>query len=140
MKLIGFNLDKIIAERESIKPEKININSNINILDIEKPKSNFLKIKDEILKINFEYNINYNNYGKISFKGDLLITIESKIAKEILKKWKDKKISSEFKITIFNIIMRRCNIKALELEDTINLPLHIQLPYLQPKAKELKKG
>lgn len=137
MKLMGFNLNKISAERNTVKPEKININTEIKINNIEKPKSDFLKTKEDILNISFDYIINYNkDFGKISFSGNLLIAVDAKISKDVLKKWKDKKMPPEFKINIFNIIMRRANIRALDLEDTINLPLHAQLPYLQPPKKE----
>lgn len=137
---MGFNLNKIIAQRKQEKPEKIKINTGLNIKDIEKPKSDFLKTKDDILNISFEYLIDYEkDFGKVSFEGNLLIAVDTKTSKEVIKMWKNKKIPADFKLTIFNVIMRRCNIKAMELEDTINLPLHVQLPYLQPKLEEQNK-
>ena len=39
-------------------------------------------------------------------------------------------------IALFNIILRKANVKALELEEQIGLPLHIPLPTLKKPKKE----
>ena len=46
------------------------------------------------------------------------------------------KIPEEYKLTIFNIIMKKSNLKAIQLEDEMNLPLHISLPSI----KEINKS
>ncbi|GAG20549.1 unnamed protein product, partial [marine sediment metagenome] len=62
-----------------------------------------------------------------------------KIAKDILKEWNDKKMSEDFRITLFNIILRKSNLKAIQLEDEMNLPIHIQLPSLKKEDQVSEK-
>lgn len=140
MKIIGFNFNKINIEKFIDKVENIKINTKIDVSEITMINSDFLKTKEEIIGIIFNYEINYDpNFAKISFAGNILFSIKSKKAKEILKLWKDKKIPEDFKITLFNTILRKSNIKALQLEDEMNLPLHISLPSLKKQEAVDKK-
>lgn len=140
MRIIGFNFNKINIEKLSDKIENLKINTNINIPKIEEVKSDFFKTKEELINIKFLYSITYDpDIAKIELAGNIFLGIEPKIAKEILKQWKDKKMPEDFKITLFNIILRKSNIKALQLEDEMNLPLHISLPSLKKQKKEEKK-
>ncbi len=139
MRLIGFNFNKINIEKFSDKIENLKINTNINISEINEIKSNFFKTKEEFIGVKFIYNINYDpDIAKIELVGNLVFGIEPKIAKEILKQWQDKKMSEDFKITLFNIILRKSNLKALQLEDEINLPPHISLPSLRKQEDKEK--
>jgi len=136
MKIIGFNFNKISIERFSDKIEKLKINTNIDISEITDLKPDFFKTKEGVLKVNFSYKINYEpNFAKIEFVGHLLITLDQKTMKDVLKQWKDKKIPENFQINLFNIILRKSSIRALQLEDEMNLPLHISLPTVKQKGK-----
>lgn len=139
MRLVGFNFSKINIEKVSNNLKDLKINTNINISEIDQVKNNFLKGKEEIIAVKFIYTLDYEpNIAKVEFNGNILLEIESKAAKELLKQWKDKKISEDLRITLFNIILRKSNIKALQLEDEINLPLHINLPLIKKEDKEKK--
>ncbi|MDE1848561.1 MAG: hypothetical protein KGH55_00840 [Nanoarchaeota archaeon] len=136
MKAIGFSFNKISIERFSNKLEELKANTNINILEIIPAKADFIKTKEELISVKFEYTIKYDpEYAKIEFSGDMVLEAEPKMAKEVMKDWKDKKLSEEFRIFVFNIILRKANLKALELEDDLNLPLHIPLPFIQKEDK-----
>lgn len=136
MKFIGFNFNKISIEKLSDNFENLKINTNINILKIKEVDSDFLIPKEELISIEFIYNINYDpKIAKIEFSGSILLTDKSKTVKDILKKWKDKEISEDFKTNLFNIILRKSNLKAIQLEEEINLPLHISLPFLKKQEK-----
>ena len=76
------------------------------------------------------------NYKMIELKGEIGLLPEPDELKEILKSWKKKQIADKFKTPLFNFIMSKCNIKALGLEDELNLPLHIPMPKLSPKNQE----
>lgn len=133
MKLMGFNFKKISVEKLGERPKELKINTNIDISEIKNIKSDILKTKEEILAVGFSYIIDYSpSFATLNFKGDLLIALDPKISKELLKQWKKKKIPEELRIPIFNIILMKSNIKALELEEEMNLPLHIPLPTLKP--------
>ena len=81
--------------------------------------------------------LNYEpNIAIIEFEGNILIETDVESMKDIIRKWGTKKISEDFKIVLFNIILRKCNIKSLQLEDEMNLPLHINLPSVQKEKKE----
>jgi len=140
MRLVGFNFTKINIEKFSNKGKNLKINTKIDIPEIKTIKSDFFKIKEEIIQIKFSYNINYNpDIAKIELAGDLLLAVESKLAKDILKQWKDKEMSEDFRIDLFNIILRKSSLKALQLEDEMNLPAHISLPFLKKEGQISEK-
>ena len=139
MKIIGFNFKKINGERLGGSSEEIKIETGISILDI-KPFEVILKAKEEPIEVNFEFSVNYNpDLAKIAIFGTLIISVESKIAKEILKEWKNKKIPEEFKIFLFNNILKKSTIRAIQLEDELHLPIHINLPKITTKSEETAK-
>jgi len=129
MKLLGFNFTKISVEKISDKTENLKINSNIDISEIKEVKQSMLKSKETILSVNFSYEVNYNpDYAKVSLGGNFLVSLEPKTAKKVLKEWKDKKMPEEFKVPLFNLILKKANVKALELEEDLKLPLHMPMP------------
>lgn len=138
MKLLGFNFTKINAERLPKKEETkgIKINTNIDISEIVEAKSEILK-KETVLAIRFTYNIDYSpDYAKISLEGNLLLGVDSKTARNALNEWKDKKISENIRLLVFNAIFKKANLKALQLEEELNLPLHIPMPTLNVSDKK----
>lgn len=143
MRLIGFNFSKISVEKLAEKrPKDLKMSTNINVSEIKPIKSEFFKTKDDILASKFIYTINYEpSYAKVEFEGTILLAVDSKVAKIVLKQWKEKKMPAEFNMVIFNIIMMKSNIKALQLEEELNIPYHIPLPTLKPESmkEETKK-
>jgi len=132
MKLIGFNFSKISIEKKSDKKENLKINTNINIVDISEIKTDFFNSKEILLGVQFNYTIDYSpSIAKIFFEGNILLSIDPKEAKEILKEWKSKKLQDNFRNIVFNIVFRKCNIKALQIEDEMNLPLHLPMPIIK---------
>jgi len=134
MKIIGFNLTKICIERKEKIERELKISQNIDIKDITKEKA--LVSNEEVLKVTFDFTIDYSNdAAKIEFKGNIIILPEKEETKKILKSWKHKKFEDEFRVPLFNFIMSKCNIKALSLEDELFLPSHIQMPRISPNKK-----
>lgn len=132
MKLLGFNISKINAERFSAKMTDVQINTKIDIKDIIEANSDSFKIKEEILSVDFVFSINYaTDIAAIELGGKVILAVEPKLAKDVIKEWKDKKISEEFKMVIFNLILKKASLKALEIEEDMSLPLHIQFPSLK---------
>lgn len=134
MRIIGFNLTKILAEKQEKAKEKIQIDQNINIKNISEEK---IPISEEsALKVSFNLSIVYSDgYAKIEFEGSVLVLVDKNELKKFLDSWKDKKIPEKERIPIFNFIMSKCNIKSLVLEDEMALPLHLPLPRLSPDQK-----
>ena len=141
MRLLGFNFSKIYIERLDSKGKNIKVNNDLNITTIDKATADFLDLEDEILAIKFNYKVNFEpNFAKIELEGNLSVSVEPKIAEEILKEWEEKKIPQNFRIRIFNIILKKSNLKAMQLEDELNIPLHVPLPTLEPPKEGLDKN
>jgi hypothetical protein len=134
MRIIGFNLSKISAERIDEIVGNLEVTQNIDIQDIKEEEIPFSK--EKALKIFFNFKINYSSdFAKIDFTGIIIILPEKEELKEILKQWKDKKIPEDTRVPLFNFIMAKCNVKALSLEDELNLPTHFQMPRINSKKE-----
>lgn len=135
MKIIGFGFKKITAERKKEIQGKLEIKSNLQIEEIEKGN---IDIAGDILKFNYLYSVNYEpEFAEISFNGFVLaLPNKTDDIKKILKEWKKKKLSEEIRIFIFNFIMSKCNLKALQLEEDFALPPHIPLPRLTKQQNQ----
>jgi hypothetical protein len=144
MRAIGFSFKKINVEKlASNSLEDIKINANIEIPEIFSVKpTDLLKPKDELLGVRFVYTLSYEpDFAKLAFSGEIVLEVDPKSAKEILKAWKEnKEMLEEFKMLVFNIILRKCNLKALEIEDEMNLPLHMPMPTIQQKDDKESKS
>ncbi|HLA23069.1 MAG TPA: hypothetical protein VJZ93_00880 [Candidatus Nanoarchaeia archaeon] len=136
MKIIGFNFTKVNVEKESNDFKDLKIESNVDIESVEEAKSDIIS-KESLIEVRFRYVISYSpNIAKVDLKGILLLMVDSKEFKSFMKSWKDKEIfPSEYKVMLFNVILKKSNIKALQLEDEMGLPLHIPLP----TVKDIKK-
>lgn len=134
MPVVGFNLQRISAEKKGQITGKLNIKNNLNITNIEQEK-NAITASDEVVKINFKFNISYDpDIGILDIEGNLLLMESPEKIKKIMEEWtKDKKLDQEVSTLIFNTILARCNIKALTLEQDVNLPPHFRLPLIKPK-------
>jgi hypothetical protein len=138
MKLMGFNFTKISIERFNNPTENIKFSTKIDISSIEPLKSDFFRGKEELIQINFVYTVLYEpEFAKLELAGNFVLSVDSKTAREILKGWKEKEKQTpeDFRMIIFNIILRKSNIKALQLEDELGLPPHIPLPSVNKENK-----
>jgi len=142
MNLLGFNFSKISIERLPSQSQDLKVVTNFAVPEIEEVKSDAFKIKDEILKAKFNYNINYEpDYAKLEFAGEIMISLEPKLFKDVMKEWKENKtINDDVKVFLFNIILKKSNIKAMELEDEMNLPSHIPLPSVTKDSIKSQKS
>ena len=124
------------VEKESNDFKDLKIESNVDIESVEEAKSDIIS-KESLIEVRFRYVISYSpNIAKVDLKGILLLMVDSKEFKSFMKSWKDKEIfPSEYKVMLFNVILKKSNIKALQLEDEMGLPLHIPLP----TVKDIKK-
>jgi len=137
MGIVGFNLDKMSIERKDEIKGKINIKTNIDILDMKKEEIS-LSSDQDTLKLTFNFFIIYEpDFAKIEFKGHVLLIEDSKIAKKILEDWKKKKMDPFLREQIYNLILRKANIKALSLEEDLNLIPHWPMPAV--KAEDIEE-
>ena len=137
MKIIGFNFNKIFVEKKSGEFKGVRISNNVDILSVEQIKNQVITQKEELVGVGFKFTVDYGeDLAKIELGGLVILALDPKETKEVLKGWKDKKLSNEFKIPLFNIILKKSNIKALVLADELNIPSHMKLPSLKIEDKE----
>jgi len=131
LKLLGFNLTKIQAKRNHNFKGKLEIKTNINIRSIERHELELSK--EASTKIDFDFEIDYKDLGKVSLEGEMFIITEPKLMKQLIKGWKEKKIDSDLQVILLNIIVQRASLKAFKIEEELGLPVHVQLPRLKKK-------
>jgi hypothetical protein len=132
-KVINLSLDKIFIEKYKFNFDKLEIKNNINILSLSPYNLSNLKIKEDLLKLDFLYSLDYSpEIAKLEIKGNLILSFSNnKDYKTLLKDWENKKINDSFKIQIFNILFKKINLKALNLEEELKLPLHLPFPSIK---------
>ena len=128
LKLVGSRITKIDAERNDNFDGKLEIKTNIKMPSIEK-----IKEAKETIKVSYEFEVDYGELGQITIGGILFLAGDSKTIKDILKSQKEKKYETPENIAITNVIIQKASIKAFEIEEELNLPIHIQLPTISPK-------
>lgn len=137
MKVIGFNYNKIGIERKKPLKGKIDVKYKVDVSKVEEEKLNILK-DQPALKVSFKYEIFYEpKTAEIEFEGFVVLLVEKEKHKEILKSWKKKKLPDELRVPLFNLILTKSNLRALQLEEEIGLPTHIPMPKV--KAPESPK-
>ena len=135
MKIIGFSITGISSERKSEIKNQININSNLNIDKISEEKMNFLD--KPAFKFEYTYGIEYTPaIANIKIKGTVLAIIDEKTSEDVIKNWNKPDFDQNLKLTLYNFILGKCNLKAIILEDDLGLPSHIPFPQLSPKPEE----
>ncbi len=136
MKIAGFNFEKIHAEKQNKKVEKVNITSRVNISDVKELQQEAFKSKDGFLYVQFLFALDYNpDVAQIEFSGHLVLSLDQKQLKNFLKEWENKQIPEEFRNTIYNIIIKKSSIRALTLEEELNLPSHIPFPMVKQEPQ-----
>lgn len=128
MKLIGSKITEINAKRNTEFSGKLELKSNINIKSIEK-----IQNTKDALKVEYIFDINYSELGKITIKGLLFLKGNENTIENTIKKQEEKDYDSEELIFIINKITQKASLKALQLEEELDLPIHIKLPTLSRK-------
>jgi hypothetical protein len=135
--IIGLNFTKILIEKTSNKNnQKITkIGTKTDILSIEEEK---VEIPDKkAFRANFSFSVSYEpDLAKILIDGSLLYLNNPENISEAISSWKKKNLTPEIRLELLNYIMARCNVKALLLEEDLNLPSHFPLPRFQSKQPE----
>lgn len=136
MKIVGFNFNKISAEKTGTLSKDVKVHTQIDISEINELKSNTVNTKESLLGIVFSYAVDYDpGFAKIALNGNVLVLVDPDEAKKVLKQWDKKELPEEFKVDLFNIIMRKTNLKALQIEEEMGIPLHIPLPSFKKKTE-----
>ena len=129
--IVGFNIDKLDVEKKVQDYKgKVTIKNSLQIKDVKEEQTPF-KDKKSALRFKFEYNVDYEpKLASINIHGTIVYLSDD--SDEIIKTFKkEKKIKNEkASIAIMNAISDKCNIRALELSQDVNLPAPFNLPKL----------
>lgn len=136
MPVIGFNFDKLLVEKKNPPKQNIKIKNDINVKGVKQEEVAIGNKKESILRFDFEFSSEYQpNVADIKIGGHILYTDTAQELKKIFENWKKtKKLAPDLMLNLFNIILVKCNIKALSLSQDLNLPPHIRLPTINPKV------
>ena len=80
--------------------------------------------------VRLDFEVEYETDKKTVIKEDKKELINGK-PKKIKKEWKKKKLPDAYRALIINVVLKKSNLKALELEDEMGLPLHLPLPSIK---------
>lgn len=134
-RLLSFQFDKILVEKDPLFKGKLEeTNSNIDIKNIEKEKVNL--IDKEPLKLEFVFSLKFGSMGKLEMGGRVFFLLDKESEDSALKEWKSKKLPENLRLILLNLILQKSTLRALQLEEEIGLPFHIQLPRLQIQKEE----
>jgi len=145
MKVIGFNFTKITAERSKVIAEAYSINNHIEFMEIDKESIDMVKDLEPV-RIKFKFSVQYEpgenkdkkkeDFGSLIFEGVMLLVMDKEQSNNLVKAWKKKELSNEFKLPLFNLILKKCTPKALDIEEQLGLPSHIPIPRINAPAKK----
>lgn len=135
MPIVGFYLRSVDAKRKGPPKERIDINTKVNIVNIEKGSIG-IKNKEAALDISFEFFTVYEpNVGEMRLEGNVLY-VGSKV-NEALKLWKkEKKIVPEVDVEVKNFLFRKCMTIEINLAENMSLPPPLMFPTVVMNKKE----
>ena len=143
MSIVSLTYSKINAEKSKNVQGKVNVSNNVAIKDVQKASFVMGSAKQDSLKFSFEFSSKTEpSVGSILIEGDLIYLADGKTVEEALELWKDKKpLPKEIITAVINGILKKCNIEALILSQTMNLPAPIKLPSVNAaEASESSKA
>ncbi len=137
MSIVGIHFTKIDVEKANNVKGKVNISNNVLIKNVEEASLSLGLSNQKGAKFSFEFKSEYApDMGHIYLLGDVLMVEEDKAVKSILSDWDKKKtIKTEIMSQVLNSVLNKCNIQALILSQTMNLPSPIPMPKVQQDTK-----
>ncbi len=143
MSIVSLTYSKINAEKTKNIQGKVNVSNNVAIKDVQKASFVMGTAKQESLKFSFEFSSKTEpSVGSILIQGDLIYLANSAVVDESLELWKEKKpLPKDIITTVINGILKKCNVEALIISQTMNLPSPIKLPSVSSaEASETSKA
>ncbi len=130
MAVYSMNLRRLLGEKKTGGSGKMNVKTNIKMVDVSKADDNSLKVE-------FLYQTEYEpDFGLIEIAGDLYYSSEKEEISKLAAQWeKDKKLDEDVSLKVLNRIFSRASIEAAILAKEINLPAPFSLPKFAKKEK-----
>lgn len=135
MKAVGFSFNKLYIERnkesEKTPTKDFRVNTHIEITDLDKPELELFPSMN-VFSFKYLFKVTYSpEIADLIFEGSILVNIpDQELTKKIQKEWKNKIVLEEIRVPLLNLIYSKCNLRAFQMEEELNLPLHMPLPRL----------
>ena len=138
MAIIGFNFTSIEGfknlEQKAIVSGGLEVNHSISFTNVVKIPLSMNNTQNDVLRVEFEFSIKYQEVGTITLKGDSLYTDTPEILEESLKSYQDsKKLPEMVDLAIRKFVYNKCLMQSMNLSDLLNLPAPIPLPKFEKK-------
>jgi hypothetical protein len=140
MTIVGVHFAKIDVEKNNTTQGKVNISNNVLIKNVQEANLSLGLSDQKGAKFSFEFKSSYEpEMGYIFLSGDVLMVEDEKTISNIVSEWDSKKtIKAEIMSQVLNSVLNKCNIQALILSQTMNLPSPIPMPKVQDQTKVVK--
>ncbi|MFW6230766.1 MAG: hypothetical protein ACOC32_01950 [Nanoarchaeota archaeon] len=140
MSIVSISFSKIQAEKHKPIQGKVNVANNVAIKKIEKADFVVGDVKQDCLKFSFEFTSKTEpEIGEIVFGGDVIFLAKKETVADVVAAWNAKKpVQKEIITPVINAVLKKCNIEALVLSQTMNLPAPLKLPSVSPKEASEK--
>lgn len=138
MTIVGFSFIKVNAEKEAKGHSgNVEINHNFAIKDVSKTSLKLGVGSSDVLRVIFEYIINYKNLGKVSLTGEVIYSDTKEIINESLKGWEvDKVLTKIVSEAVIKFAYSKSVVKSFEISDNVGLPAPIPIPKIDFTAKK----
>ncbi len=139
--IVNFLLEKINVEKKKDIIGNMEVKSSTKITNIKEQIIEALGNKQTALNVSFSFSILYEpQIAAIIIEGKIIDVLDEKDKKTVIDTWKkEAKIDPKYSSAWMNMILARCNIKALALGNDVSLPPHIPFPRLAKKGQKEKK-
>ena len=140
MPIMGFGFDKIHIEKKADPQKGQEIKNRVNIASMKESKLILGSEEKASLIIFFEYSVDYKEAGDLMLAGHIFYYETPEKIKEIVKQWETHKTAPQnFATAIYGYIFAKTNLRALQLQEDVGLPHHIQLQRPTIKPAKSKK-
>lgn len=140
MAVIGFNFTHIQAKKDvekQVAQKGMEVNHSISFTNVVKVPLNMTNSKSDVLRVQFDFSIKYQDVGNIHLQGEALYTDVDEILNESIKSYEaDKKLPEMVDLTIRKFVYNKSLMQAMNLSDLLNLPAPIPLPKFEKKKQE----
>lgn len=130
--IVGFNIDSLSADKkEGAAQGQLQVNYNPVIESVESATVN--AFDDEVAKIDFTFNVNYNIGDQVAAN----IVLEGNVlwkggTDEIVEAWEeDSELPEEIQAPLMNDMYRKCLSQAVGIADTLSLLPPIPTPRIE---------
>lgn len=139
MGIVGFNFSKLSVDKKAEFKQGDQFSSNVTITNIKEEDHRYSK-EESLAIFDFDFIVTYGPAGSININGKIIYAGIKKEIKDMIDSWKkDKTLSTPALQFVFNMILYRCNVRALEFSELVGLPAPFNLPFLRPETEQKKE-